>query len=76
MANLVRNERTKLTATYLNGLAIAVFAVGALAPSISAASSQARLWPVIAPTIVICILISAALHFAARRSLKGLEDEQ
>jgi hypothetical protein len=34
MGAFVRNERTKLTATYLNGLAIAILAVGALAPVI------------------------------------------
>ncbi len=33
---LVDNERLKLLATFLNGLGIAVFAVGALAPLISA----------------------------------------
>jgi hypothetical protein len=33
--SLVHNERTKLTATYINGLAIAVFAVGGLAPILS-----------------------------------------
>jgi hypothetical protein len=76
MGALVRNERTKLTATYFNGVAIAIFAIGALAPSINAASAQARLWPVVAPTIVICILISATLHFVARRILKGLEDDK
>jgi len=73
MGALVRNERTKLTATYFNGVAIAIFAVGALAPSINATDSQARFWPVVAPTIVICLLISATLHFVARRILKGLE---
>ena len=30
--SLIHNERIKLRATYLNGLAIAVFAVGSLAP--------------------------------------------
>ena len=76
MGNLVRNERTKLTATYFNGGAIAVFAVGALAPSINATNPQAPSWPVVVPTIVICTLISAALHFVARRILKGLEDDE
>ena len=76
MGSLVRNERTKLTATYFNGVAIAIFAVGALAPSINAAGSQAPWWPVVAPTIVVCILISAILHFTARRILNGLEDDE
>jgi len=33
----IHNERTKLTATYLNGAATAVLAVGALAPLFSVA---------------------------------------
>ena len=32
---LVANEQTKLSATYLNGLAIAIFAVGGLAPVVA-----------------------------------------
>lgn len=30
---LIHNEQAKLTATYINGLAIATFALGALAPT-------------------------------------------
>jgi len=30
--SLIQNEQTKLTATYLNGLAIALFGVGGIAP--------------------------------------------
>jgi hypothetical protein len=33
--SLVGNEQAKLTATYVNGLAIAIFAVGGLAPLFS-----------------------------------------
>jgi hypothetical protein len=33
--SLIENERTKLTAAYLNGLAIAIFAIGGLAPFFS-----------------------------------------
>lgn len=33
--SLVGNERTKLTATYLNRVAIAIFAIGAFAPLVS-----------------------------------------
>jgi Na+-driven multidrug efflux pump len=36
ISTTVHNERTKLTATYLNGVAIAVIAVGGLAPIFSA----------------------------------------
>ncbi|UHC17350.1 hypothetical protein LRS73_05495 [Methylobacterium currus] len=33
---LISNEQAKLTATYVNGIAIAIFAVGCLAPMIAA----------------------------------------
>jgi hypothetical protein len=65
--SLVRNEQTKLTATYLNGLAIALFAVGGLAPLFSYAfgSMGGRpLWTVIL-TAAICLVVSAILHLIA-----------
>jgi cation transport ATPase len=37
---LIRNEQAKLTATYLNGIAIALAAVGGIAPWIAAARRQ------------------------------------
>ena len=37
--SLVHNEQAKLTATYVNGLAIAMFAVGGLAPLVAAGST-------------------------------------
>jgi hypothetical protein len=40
--NLVGNERTKLTATYVNGVAIAIFAIGGFAPLISLASASTQ----------------------------------
>ena len=52
--SLIHNERTKLTATWLNGLATAAVAVGSIAPSIAAVSGTispilaARTRPVLA----------------------------
>ena len=71
--SLVHNERTKLTATYLNGLAIALFAVGGLAPVFSHAfGTEIRpLWT-LAAAAVICLVGSAALHLWERRILQGL----
>ena len=72
--SLIHNERTKLTATYLNGVAIALFAVGSLAPIFSYAfspSSAQPLW-LVASAAAICLGASVALHWAARRILKGL----
>lgn len=65
--SLVGNERTKLTATYLNGVAIAIFAIGSFAPLVSLASNEAGA----APNILVwiaggCVIFSFALHLIAR----------
>jgi hypothetical protein len=72
--SLVRNEQTKLTATYLNGLAIALFAVGGLAPVFSYAFSSTAGQPLWAVAVVamICLIVSAVLHLIARRFLRDL----
>ena len=65
--SLIHNERTKLTATYLNGVAVALFAVGAISPVISvmnAPSTTAS--PSVAAVAAICIASSLALHYLAR----------
>ncbi|RWX75211.1 amino acid transporter [Neorhizobium lilium] len=73
MSNLVRNERTKLTATYFNGAAVAVAAVGTLAPLISSLNTPAGI-PNLSTAIscLVCLFASGILHFIARRLLKGL----
>ena len=68
----IHNERVKLTATWLNGLAVAVFAVGGLAPIFSALGRDASVSPFVALGSVICIGASPALHSWARRTLKDL----
>lgn len=73
MANhQIHNERIKLGATYLNGIAIALFAVGGLAPLLSGFYGNVEPGPLLPVVSGICILASVALHFYARRSLKGL----
>ncbi len=71
--SLIHNERTKLTATYLNGLAIALFAVGALSPLVAVLNAPGRAapWGTVA-LMTICILASAALHWMARTVLGRL----
>ena len=72
--NLIHNEQTKLTATYLNGLAIALFAVGGLAPVFSYTFGSIvgqPLWAV-AVAAAICLVVSAVLHLIARRILRDL----
>jgi hypothetical protein len=73
--SLVHNERVKLTATYLNGLAIAVFAVGGLAPVVAIVSGtvQAGAATGISVLAAICVTVIAGLHIVARRLLKGLK---
>jgi len=71
--SLVRNEQTKLTATYFNGLAIAVAAIGGIAPVLAYAlgSTTRPLW-IVASAAAICVLVSSVLHFFARRILRNL----
>ncbi|WP_040485022.1 hypothetical protein [Lutibaculum baratangense] len=71
---MIGNERLKLQANYLNGLAIAVFAIGGLAPLSSVAygeNSKADAL-VLGLGVGICLVASYALHLLARRVLKGL----
>lgn len=72
--SLIENERTKLTASYLNGLAIAIFAVGGLAPFFSylyVPNGAKPTW-LIALLGSVCIVISGALHLIARSRLGAL----
>lgn len=71
---LIANERTKLSATYVNGVAIAVLAVGGLAPLFAQrATLPIAIDPWLTPAIsLLCLCISGALHWAARGSLREL----
>ncbi|WP_428031451.1 amino acid transporter [Ancylobacter sp.] len=60
--SLVHNERTKLSATYLNGIAIAVMAVGGLAPVVSVLNGGAAPALGIAAVSVICFAGSITLN--------------
>ncbi|TXM97281.1 amino acid transporter protein [Methylobacterium sp. WL64] len=73
---LVANERRKLSATYLNGLAVAVFAVGGFAPFISTVLTSgpgAQSPFLVLVVMAVCWMVSGAIHSAARASLKGLQ---
>ncbi|SFG64830.1 hypothetical protein [Methylobacterium gossipiicola] len=72
---LVTNERAKLTATYVNGVAVAVLAVGGLAPVFA----QRLPGPIdpsaairTALTSLVCIVVSGVLHWMGRSILRGL----
>ncbi|QRM42397.1 amino acid transporter [Rhizobium sp. BG4] len=73
--SLVENERTKLTATFLNGIAIAVFAVGSFAPTIASLGATGTTSTTIRMIAVICLLASGALHLTARGTLRGLRND-
>lgn len=70
-----RNERTKITATWLNGAAIAALAVGCFAP-ITASFTAAAQFQGEALVILVAgwLGISAVLHLAARRTLRRIEE--
>lgn len=73
MNKLVRNERRKLSATYVNGVAIAIFAVGGFAPLVSfTQSASLQLGTII--LALVCFGGSFTLHWLARRLLDGMEE--
>jgi hypothetical protein len=72
---LIPNEQVKLTATYMNGVAIALFAVGGIAPTITFMNGGLTSPSAVGTAIVVavCIISSALLHFSARAVLRRLK---
>ena len=73
VVSLVHNERTKLSATWLNGVAIAAVAVGAIAPSIAAFAGTMSV-SAAAGLAVFWLILGIGLHFAGRALLGLLKD--
>ncbi len=73
MNKAARNEQLKLSATFLNGVAVALFAIGVFGPMFSyAQSGQVPLiTALLAPG---CGLVGFALHLFGRRLLEGIEE--
>lgn len=71
--SLIRNEQTKLTATFLNGIAIAVFAVGGLAPVFSSLYGDRGPSAFLLLMSAVCFATALALHYGARLVLRSLE---
>ena len=70
--SLVHNEQTKLTATFFNGIALAVFAVGGLAPIFTSRGTTGDV-PLITLAISgICFVTALSLHLLARLVLRRL----
>lgn len=74
MSKASRNEQRKLTANYLNGIAVALITVGVLAPIIGLLTGTLTNPWIIAFVPLGCGIISVALHYGARQSLRELED--
>ncbi|HEX8165479.1 MAG TPA: amino acid transporter protein [Beijerinckiaceae bacterium] len=73
--SLVENEQAKLTATYLNGIAVAIAAVGGIAPGVAflvqdTGPGAARVTFI----SLVCLSVSGVLHYAARRVLRRLRE--
>ncbi|WP_136686181.1 amino acid transporter [Falsirhodobacter xinxiangensis] len=62
----IHNEQTKLTATFVNGLAIAVFAVGGVTQAIKALTDPATVNARSIAVTAICFSLAIALHWMAR----------
>lgn len=72
-ASLVTNERIKLRAAYLNGLAIAVFAIGSLAPIVGAVAALTIPGSAIVLIGLVCFSLSYGLHLSAMKALGALQ---
>lgn len=70
---MIRNEQTKLTATFLNGIGIAVFAVGGLAPVFSSLYTEGGPSNFLLAMSVVCFSAAMGLHWIARAILRRLE---
>jgi hypothetical protein len=71
-SKLVNNERLKLLATFMNGIAIAVFAVGGLAPLFSGLYGPSGVTRLLVLMSGVCFSGAFALHYGASTILRGL----
>ena len=69
-----RNERRKLTATFINGLGIAILAIGFFTPAFQFFGGLANPNLSQLVIVVVCILLAFALHLLARYQLRGIEE--
>jgi hypothetical protein len=70
---LVRNEQRKLFATFLNGVAVAMFGVGGLAQLASMVQAEIVTLS-LSIFLVICVALGVGLHLWGRWALRGLEE--
>ncbi|MCJ2088814.1 amino acid transporter [Methylobacterium sp. E-005] len=75
MNKAARNERIKLTATGLNGAAVAARAVGCFAPIVTSITSTASIALTGLNGLVMTWLsLSVGLHLVGRRVLRRIEE--
>ena len=74
MSKLVDNEQSKLTATYMNGIAIALITVGVLAPIVAILTGAVTSATIVVLLVCGCVIASAGLHYGARQILAGLKE--
>ena len=75
-ADLIANERAKLMATYLNGVAVGLSVLGGVGPVFSFLFAALAVRPpivVLIAAMAICQAMSVCLHLVARRTLRGLK---
>lgn len=75
--SLVHNEQTKLTANWLNTLATAIIATGALAPiaaSLYGLSQSTLSWTTVSLLSAACFGFGAFLHALGRLTLRRLHE--
>ena len=68
---LIHNERTKLSANWLNGASLAIFGAGGFGPWITLANPSGPHYDpwILSLVTIVCILAALALHFIARAHL-------
>jgi len=77
MNKTVRNERRKLTASWLNTIATALMAAGVFAPAASQifGFGPSRLdQTLVLISSTVCVVLSLGLHLVGRQVLGGLEE--
>jgi hypothetical protein len=76
--SLVHNERTKLTATWISGLATVFIAAGLFAPvaaGLAYGITDRRIgWPYILVIVILCMVVGAFLHWTGRLVLGRLRE--
>lgn len=68
-AKAIANERAKISATYANGLAVALVAVGTLSPAVSVSPTTPKAILIQGLVGLVCLIGSLILHLQARRIL-------